>query len=399
MRFRWNCGWWLVLGAVLCVSARLAFPVQAADQSKTAEKADPFAVPEGTPEELLKYLEGLKDQRPKSMDAEGVREFRAKLGQAVLTAAERILAAKSTDEQASQAVQAKVVALSILDRVGRKDAAKQLEAFPAELQKAGRSKELVREARATVLTVRLSSPERMEPTELEQLIGDVKRLLPEGSVGPGEARLAMTAARAAERSGLTELAADAYRTLGELVSASKDPRLASLGAKMIGSARRLTIVGKPMEIEGKTHDGKPFDWASYQGKVVLVDFWATWCGPCLEEMEGIRENYDAYHDQGFEVLGISIDEDRSELAAFLKQKRLPWTVLVTEDPKEGEPDRSMATRYGIFGIPALFLVGRDGKVVSTKVRGEQLGEQLAKLLGPPKGKKERKEKPKDEPSR
>lgn len=361
-------------------------PAAAAEESKPAER-DPFLVPQGTPEQLLQYIESLTEQRPKSMDPADIAEYRGKMGQALLTAADRILAGKSTDEQAGEAIQIKIQALSVLERAGRKDAAKMLDDLPAELEKAGRAKSLVRSARAMVLAVRLGKAARTGPKELETAIGNIRQFLAQGPIEPEDVQLAMTAATTAEQTGETALAASAYRTLGELLAANKNRRIASLGAKMQGAARRLTIAGQPMEVQAdKTFAGKPFDWAQYKGKVVLVQFWATWCGPCIREIENIRKNYEAYHDQGFEVVAISIDENQKELAGFLKRKEMPWTILHDEQPEEGRPGQSMATSYGVFGIPSLFLVGRDGKVVSTDVYGPQLGQQLERLLGPPKTK-------------
>jgi thiol-disulfide isomerase/thioredoxin len=131
-----------------------------------------------------------------------------------------------------------------------------------------------------------------------------------------------------------------------------------------------------MELAGTRLDGTAFDAASLAGKVVLVDFWATWCGPCLQEIPNILAQYEKYHAQGFEVLAISLDESREDLDAFLAGRKLPWPILFSgkgwEDP--------LARSYGISGIPQLILVGRDGNVISTTARGERLGELLAGLF-------------------
>ena len=414
-----NRGWWMSLRLAVTILAVFALPLHAAEdknppsgkpaeqpaadqpaaepakEKPKAEKADPFAVPNGTPEELLKYIDGLQDQRPQATDFDSLLAFRTKLGGAMLAAAEKILAGKSNDQQATDAVQAKMVALSMLDRLGDKDAAKKLNDLPDELEKAGRPKTLVREARGFLLRNRLAHTRQAGREEFEKLLADVKKFLSEAPVQPGDVELAMTAAYTAESANRTELAVDAYRTLGKILAESKDKQIASMGAKMEGAARRLTLVGKPLEIEGKTLDGKPFDWTKYKGKIVLVQFWATWCGPCLAEIDNIRKNYDAYHDRGFEVVGISLDGDRKRLEAFLKESPLPWTILFQDDPGAAEFDQPVAVRYGIIGIPTLFLTGGDGNVITLKPRGPQLGKQLEKLLGPTK-KEEKKddEKPK-----
>jgi thiol-disulfide isomerase/thioredoxin len=152
-----------------------------------------------------------------------------------------------------------------------------------------------------------------------------------------------------------------------------------MGEGMAGMLRRLGLVGNEMEIRGTNLDGQAFDQKTLDGKVVLVDFWATWCGPCIAEMPNVLAAYEKYHDKGFEVVGISLDTDRDALEAFLKEKEIPWTILF-EQPEGPGWQHPLAAYYGITGIPTVILVGRDGKVVSMDVRGEKLGEELAKIF-------------------
>ena len=140
------------------------------------------------------------------------------------------------------------------------------------------------------------------------------------------------------------------------------------------------LVGKPMPLTGLMPGGKPFDIAQLKGKVVLVDFWATWCGPCKAEMPNIAANYEKYHDKGFEVVAVSVDKNMDALGEFITKQQTPWIVLADRHPKNRQ---SMASQYGISGIPALALVGPDGKVVEVHCRGERLGKALERLLGKP----------------
>lgn len=185
-----------------------------------------------------------------------------------------------------------------------------------------------------------------------------------------------------EESGKTSSAIECYEKLSELLSESDNPGLNGLSVTLKGFVRGLQLPGNFMELSGTTLSGKPLDWDSYRGKVVLVDFWATWCGPCVEELPNVKRLYRLYHEKGFEVLGISLDEDRRQLDAFIERYEIPWTSLLEADPEDRGWKHPLAIRYGIRAIPAAILVDEDGKVVSIAARGPELAAQLEKLLGP-----------------
>lgn len=143
---------------------------------------------------------------------------------------------------------------------------------------------------------------------------------------------------------------------------------------------RSGIVGKPFVLEGNLLDGTPFDWSQYKGKVVLVDFWATWCGPCLREMPNIRANYEKYRERGFEVVGVNIDDEIQALQEFTSLQPLPWPSIVSADPNAVGWEHPMVAKNGVAAIPFLVLVDREGTAIALNTRGPALGEKLAELF-------------------
>jgi thiol-disulfide isomerase/thioredoxin len=173
-----------------------------------------------------------------------------------------------------------------------------------------------------------------------------------------------------------KLAVEAYDVFSAMMRKQKDPRFSEYGEQMAGSGRRLGLAGNSMEIVGTTFAGDKFDLKSLKGKVVLVDFWATWCGPCLQEVPNMLENYEKYHDKGFEIVGVSIDKEREDLEGFMAERKLPWIIL-HENGARNDPN---AMHYGVNAIPFMVLIGRDGKVISMEARGPELTEHLNRLF-------------------
>ena len=161
-----------------------------------------------------------------------------------------------------------------------------------------------------------------------------------------------------------------------------EPKLAILDSLIY----RLEMVGKPAELSGPGFDGAEFDIAKWKGKVVLVDFWASWCGPCVDRFDSIKRIYEKYHDKGFEVVGISLDDKRDDVKATLERYTLPWPNIFFE-PKEGEGrsfENPLATKLQINYLPAMFLVDREGKYIGSEyIDLNKLENAIALALGLP----------------
>jgi peroxiredoxin len=130
------------------------------------------------------------------------------------------------------------------------------------------------------------------------------------------------------------------------------------------------------DFDEKDIAGKPLSVANYKGNVVLVDFWATWCGPCVGELPNVIKTYEKHHANGFEIIGISLDQDEKKLKNFTSQRKMTWQQYF--DGKGWE--NKLAGKYGVQSIPATFLLDREGKIIGKDLRGPALDEAVTKAL-------------------
>jgi thiol-disulfide isomerase/thioredoxin len=338
-------------------------------------------LPTGTPEELLKFVKDLRQSDVQPSSREDMITYMTGVAAVSVQAADKILAqVQPNDPLYADAAKLKLESLMMLDRLGDEAAAAAMAAYAKSLA-ASPVPELAREAERVLI---VSEARQLFSAESvaggDEVIRKTAALLAADPDDVKTAGLAAQLATAFEQiPGGDSTAIAAYEAFGPLFAKSTSSRIRQLGESFPGILRRLALPGKPMQITGTLLDGRPFDQKTLAGKVVLVDFWATWCGPCVAEIPNVMEQYEKYHTQGFEVVGISLDEDRAALEAFVAEQKVPWPILY-EKPEGDGWQHPLAAYYGISGIPTVILIGRDGNVVTLNARGERLGEELAKLF-------------------
>jgi thiol-disulfide isomerase/thioredoxin len=166
---------------------------------------------------------------------------------------------------------------------------------------------------------------------------------------------------------------DTARKIAQEIVDGSAPEPAKVQAR--GLLNRLGAIGKPVDIQYTAIDGRQVDLSKMKGKVVLIDFWATWCGPCVGEVPDVTAAYEKLHDKGFEIVGISLDTDKDALADFVKDKGMAWPQYF-----DGLQWRNkFAQEFGIDAIPAMWLVDKQGNLRDQNARGA-LEEKVSKLL-------------------
>jgi peroxiredoxin len=179
----------------------------------------------------------------------------------------------------------------------------------------------------------------------------------------------------------------ALEVLKQLQADYPDPRTAVAAGQMAIATNKIAEIKKVQaslvagvqspDFDEKDVDGKPLSIGQYKGKVVLMTFWATWDLPSRADVPNLVKAYGRYHDKGFDVIGVSLDESVSAMKDYAAWSKMPWPEYC--DGKVWE--NKLALKYGINSIPMNFLIGKDGRIIDKGLLGDSLGAAVAKALG------------------
>ena len=188
------------------------------------------------------------------------------------------------------------------------------------------------------------------------------------------AQTGMMLVQFSKEAGKTDVAKNVQESFYELAEKTGNPIYAQVSG-MIDAELNKPGVGTTPELSGTSIEGKEIELSDYEGKVVLLDFWATWCGPCIAEMPNVISVYEKYHEKGFEIIGISLDRSIDPLKEYIKENEISWPNIYDADQAN-----SIADQFSITAIPTMFIIDQEGKIVAVNTRGPELEKAIAGLL-------------------
>jgi peroxiredoxin/TolA-binding protein len=186
------------------------------------------------------------------------------------------------------------------------------------------------------------------------------------------ANFADTLATSAMAAGEHEVARKVYQSLLKKFG-GESPNLAQ---KVKDEIARIDRIGTPApRVAVNDLSGATLRLEDYRGKYVLIDFWATWCAPCVVELPRLQAAYARYHAKGFEIIAVSLDETKSAVVDFSKARKLPWKQV-----HNATANGDLVEAFGIRSIPATFLISPEGTIIRLELRGQALDRALEALI-------------------
>ncbi|MCG8448978.1 MAG: TlpA family protein disulfide reductase [Pirellulales bacterium] len=376
--------------AAFSVSALVSIAAQAQGADPPAvEKpeclfTDIFAIPAeaNSYKALAEFVQEIDSLETGRLGEQEMLAHQRKVARTVVAVAEKALQLKLEEQQLERAVSLKLQALGILQELGEPRAEK---FFSATIDKATQDKRPIVRAVGMKHFVQTGFTlwTTWDAEEQKSWIGKITNYMQQQEAGPSQVQMLMVVIDFLSGVRGEHFAKEMLVQLLPHFEKNSDEQLTAAILRMKGIARRLNLPGNKIHLSGKLLSGSELDWSAYRGKVVLVDFWATWCKPCRAEVPNLLKLYADYHDKGFDILGISLDVHPEDAVKYLEETNIPWETLYSEDPQQRVWEHPMAVHYGITGIPRAILVDRDGTVVHMNARGTILADQLRRILGEP----------------
>ncbi len=175
-------------------------------------------------------------------------------------------------------------------------------------------------------------------------------------------------------------ARDTYQLLYDLLENDEREEMQALRLNLKASMGRLDLLGSRFELDAKSLDGRDIRTDDYAGKFVIVDFFASWCQPCLTEAPHLQKQFEKYKAKGLEVIAISLDTEADALDKYLQRAKLPWPVI--HDDHE-DPMQRLQMKFGVSQLPTVLLLNKEGLVVSLEARGAELERWMQVLFEAP----------------
>ena len=367
----------LLIGLIVC-------PIACAQEAAVSGPAvDSFPIPEdlSTAEELFNFLvETSEKEQPQEQTMEVLKAHNGKVARTVLEVVNKARQLEPNAQEVAQAYAFELQAWDILSAIGEPGAQEKLDAL---IEKLRNDKQPQLKAMGTKHYVE-SGIKRwpiLELAEKQERLSELTNVLTEGKADPSKLRMVLGLMDVLERYGDLKMIEPVLQAMVPLFQQSSDSRIAAQAELLAGVLRRVRLPGSEMELSGDLLDGGQFDVESLRGKVVLVNYFASWCVVCRQELPGVKELYQQYKDRGFEVVGISLDDTKSKANAFVRKSEIPWKVLF--EPEDENGVSRLASQYGIMSMPQCMLLDQEGKVVSLMARGPELQRLLRDLLGEP----------------
>jgi thiol-disulfide isomerase/thioredoxin len=386
-----------IIAPAMLTQRPLVAQEEGADEAAAANE-ELFTVPDDDAKALHDYIQKVaKTPPPEDASPEEQTEFATKALNALVTAADRLLKVKPTDKQAIDAHGFRIQALQALVAMGDEDAGAKLDKALQAARNDSRQ-QVVGMGWQTYIQRQVEQWPQLDDAAKQAFQQEIVKKINADGVQPMDVSIVQITALQLDGTDnefvvklleeavplLQKAAADEVAQPEQAKPEGRESIAEALAeANFDGMVRRLNLPGNEMEISGELLSGGEVDWNSYRGKVVLVDFWATWCGPCRAEIPNVLAMYDAYHEKGFDVLGVSLDDTPEAAQKYAKQNKLPWDSLFPKSEEERSWNHPLVKHYGIGGIPTAILVGKDGKVVNMNARDEVLRNELKRLLGEP----------------